>query len=146
MTGMTMAKADKDDFDTTYRLHQILQAAKDGNFLPDDEDSEWTDFDCDSEKDLRKFFDQLMDALDNNPSGMMRVVGAASTLLYEKNQIVDPDKDYIDLHPRFGQTQQQRDELRDAAIDVIAISDRKHDAWDRLKAAIDKAKAVSDGA
>lgn len=34
----------------------------------------------------------------------------------------------------------ERDELLSALQEVVAISDRKHDAWDRAHAAIDKAK------
>lgn len=35
---------------------------------------------------------------------------------------------------------QERDELLAALEEVVRISDRKHDAWDRAKAAIDKCK------
>jgi hypothetical protein len=34
----------------------------------------------------------------------------------------------------------QRDELLDALKEVVRISDRKHDAWDKAKAAIAKAE------
>ena len=39
---------------------------------------------------------------------------------------------------------QQRDELLEALEEVIAISNRKHDAWDKAKAAIAKAKGENE--
>jgi hypothetical protein len=110
---MKMAKADSDDFETAFLINRILDAAERGSLIPDpnDEDEEWPELDPDRRQDLRKFFDLLMNAQEKNPAGLMRVIGCAHTLMDDSNRVVDPDKDYIDFHPRFAAVEQQRDEL-----------------------------------
>lgn len=44
------------------------------------------------------------------------------------------------LKPRIEAAEKLRDELLAALEEVVTISDRKHDAWDRAHAVIDKAK------
>lgn len=44
------------------------------------------------------------------------------------------------LRKELKRVRAQLDALVNSAVEVIAISDRKHDAWDRLKASIDAAR------
>ena len=48
------------------------------------------------------------------------------------------------LENQLSQVAYQCYELLEALEEVIAISDRKHDAWDRAKAAITKAKGENE--
>lgn len=120
--SMRMAKATDKDMDGAMRLYQFLNAIEDGHFLPEDEDDEnWPDFDYCSHADLEKLHEKLMEVF--HSGGLMRVLMAASALLNPKNKLLDPDKDYLDDHPRFEQMQQQRDHLLAALRSMVALMD-----------------------
>lgn len=121
---MKMAKASPADFETAYQVFQILDAAGGGSFLPKTDDDEWDDLDSDNPEHCRRFFTEIMDAMENNPSGLMRVIGCASTLLADSNHIVDPDKDYLEIHPRFVEMEEK---LRKCAQLVQANAPAKYD-------------------
>lgn len=116
---MKMAKASPADFDTAYRVFQILDAAGGGSFRPQTDGDEWEDLDSDNPEHLRRFFTEIMDTMESNPSGLMRVIGCASTLLADSNQVVDPDKDYLDFHPRFAEMEERLGKLLAAAKSTI---------------------------
>lgn len=107
--SMRMAKATTEDQDGAMKLYQLLNAIEGGNFLPESEDDDWPEFDADKKDDLVKLHEQLMEVF--YAGGLMRVLMAAHAMLNPNNKLVDPDKDYLEFHPRFAAVEQQRDEL-----------------------------------
>ena len=62
-------------------------------FLPEDE------------RHLRRFYDAIKATLNASPGWQGRVIGGMCyVILWDKNKIVDPESDTLDLHPRFEPT------------------------------------------
>jgi hypothetical protein len=108
---MKMAKATQADLDAAMKLHQLLNAIDGGNFPPDGDNEEWPEFDEDKRDHLQSFLERALACFNNPPSGLMRVLMAASCALDPANKMYDPDKDYLDFHPRIALAEQQRDDL-----------------------------------
>lgn len=102
---MRMAKADENDMQTICTLAGILNDIDKGDFprLPDPGAEEEEDapgwFDPDDHEHLRAMYDRLKVCMDAAPGALSRVVLGFHTLMH--NDVVDPDKDYLDFHPRI---------------------------------------------
>lgn len=106
---MKMAKADEHDIDAAGRLLQILDTLSRGEYPATVEEMEDEDrdvphyFDPDDKDHLRTLYDRLNAILDDAPSMPYRIIaGMCFVILYDKNQIVDPDCDTLAPHPRFA--------------------------------------------
>lgn len=112
---MRMAKPSARDIDAAGELHWILTNI-DGRFggpwetdgpdslrkllEPDGEDGEWTDFDEDDPSHLQALYNSLAKLLRGAPNFYGRVIGIMCYVIcYDKNQILDPTVDYLELHP-----------------------------------------------
>lgn len=112
---MRMAKPTQCDIDAAGELHWILSNI-DGRFggpwetdgpaslrhllEPDDEDGDWTDFDEDDPRHLQALYNSLAKLLRKAPNFYGRVIGGMCYVIcYDKNQILDPALDYLELHP-----------------------------------------------
>lgn len=112
---MRMAKPTQCDIDAAGELHWILSNI-DGRFggpwetdgpaslrhllEPDDEDGDWTDFDEDDPRHLQALYNSLAKLLRKAPNFYGRVIGGMCYVIcYDKNQILDPAHDYLELHP-----------------------------------------------
>lgn len=112
---MKMAKPSARDIKAAEELMQVLQLI-DARFggpwanpnageslsqlLEDGEES----FDCDNETHLQTLYNNLAHLLRTAPNFYGRVIsGMCHVIMYEKNEILDPTSDTIDLHPRFAQ-------------------------------------------
>lgn len=112
---MKMAKPSAHDIEAAEELLQILQMI-DARFggpwanpdageslselLQDGEE----EFDCDNTTHLQTLYNNLARLLRTTPAFYGRVIsGMCHVIMYEKNKIIDPDSDCIDLHPRFEQ-------------------------------------------
>lgn len=110
---MKMAKPSARDIEAAEELLQILQMI-DARFggpwanpeagdslselLQDGEE----EFDCDNTTHLQTLYNNLARLLRTTPAFYGRVIsGMCHVIMYEKNEILDPDSDCIDLHPRF---------------------------------------------
>lgn len=142
---MKMARASLKEAEAAVRLANVLEAVAKNHYPPAydesnnviDDEAEPIFFDADDVDHLRAFHDRVMDCLDG---GLFRVTFGMLVLLDPKNEVVDPDEDALELHPKHVRAEEQRDELLKALKEVVRISDRKHDAWDAAKAAIAKAE------
>lgn len=111
---MKMAKPSARDIEAAEELLQILQLI-DARFggpwanpeagdnlselLQDGEE----EFDCDNTTHLQTLYNNLARLLRTTPAFYGRVIsGMCHVIMYEKNEILDPDSDCIDLHPRFA--------------------------------------------
>lgn len=100
---MKMAKASERDIDAAGNLMSLLDQIDRGDYPCLDEDAdrpEW--FDENDRHHLRAFYDAVKGTLDRSPGWPGRVIGGMCyVILYDKNEIVDPDSDVLDLHPRL---------------------------------------------
>lgn len=101
---MKMAKASKRDIEAAGELMGILNGIS-NLFYPNIEngdDEESLRFDEDNPEHLRKFYDKVKATLDKSPGYPGRVIGGmCHVILWDKNEIVDPDSDVLDLHPKI---------------------------------------------
>ena len=121
---MKMAKPSAQDVKAAEELLQVLQLI-DARFggpwanpdageslselLKDGEEA----FDSDDLRHLQTLYNNLARLLRTAPAFYGRVIsGMCHVIMYEKNQIIDPESDCIDLHPRFAQAQAQIEQLQ----------------------------------
>lgn len=110
---MKMAKASERDINAAGDAMSVLSDISSG-YYPQRDGDECGDlfFDEENPKHLRKFYDLMKATLDATPGWPTRVIGGMCyVILFDKNQIVDPDADVLELHPRFAQVAKERDEL-----------------------------------
>jgi hypothetical protein len=103
---LSMAKADKKDGKIATTILGILMDVHqscyprgvDGEMVESDP-KEFNEYEYDH---LRVFFDRLMTLMDQNPSALIRVIGGmVYVVMYEENQLIDPDSSVLELHPRI---------------------------------------------
>lgn len=114
---MRMAKPSQRDIDAAGELHWVLSNI-DARFggpwetdgpdslrqllEPQDEDGEWTDFDADKASHLQALYNSLAKLLRTAPNFYGRVIGGMCYVIcYDKNQILDPADDCLELHPNL---------------------------------------------
>lgn len=100
---MKMAKPSQADIDAAGDLMSLLNDI-DRGYYPADEGQENTPtfFDEDDPEHLRHFYDKVKATLDRAPGYQGRVIGGMCyVIMWDKNEIVDPDSDTIDLHPKL---------------------------------------------
>lgn len=95
---MKMSKASEQDMNSALTLCTLLNQVEDG-YYPGTEDDGNLFFDPDNYTHLRVFYDQAMACLRAAPGGIVRVVAGMHTILH--NEILDPDADTLELHPRL---------------------------------------------
>ncbi len=103
---MKMAKADNADIDAAGDLLVILNTLADGYYpvLGEPADDTPTFFDPDERQHLRHLHDLLAGILDRAPGFQGRIIaGMAYVIMHEKNEIIDPDADTLELHPKHVQ-------------------------------------------
>jgi len=113
---MKMAKATDLDIAAAGDAMSVLNDISSG-YYPSRDDSDYapTFFDADNRNHLRKFYDLMKATLNAAPGWPGRVIGGMCyVILYDKNEIVDPEARTLELHPRFKKVEQQRDELLEA--------------------------------
>lgn len=121
---MKMAKADDKDIDAAGNAMSVLSDISSG-YYPKRDGDECDDmhFDEENPEHLRKFYDLMNATLDAAPGWPGRVIGGMCyVILFDKNRIVDPSADVLELHPRFAQVAQERDELL-AALQLLTQAD-----------------------
>jgi hypothetical protein len=126
--NMKMAKASEKDIDAAGELMRILNDISGGHYPA--KDGEYTEdiptfFDPDDKAHLRHFYDLVDATLDKAPGYPGRIIGGMCyVILYDKNEIVDPDADTLELHPKLVKAMNDRDELVKALQAIVALNDR----------------------
>lgn len=113
---MKMAKATQKDIDAAGEAMALLNDISSGHY-PARQGDECIDtfFDPDEFDHLRKFYELMNATLDKSAGWPGRVIGGMCyVVMYDKNEIVDPASDTLEIHPRFAKVAQQRDELMKA--------------------------------
>lgn len=107
---MKMAKASERDIDAAGELLNLLNEIDtkfNGPWPTDGPDSLHEaigngEFDADNHKHLQALYNNLAALLRRAPNFHGRVIGGMCyVILYDKNEIVDPDADTIELHPKL---------------------------------------------
>jgi len=112
---MKMAKASEADLRMALDLTRALEMLEQGYFPDDhDEDTE-REFNCERGADCVEAIDTLLRILQRG--SLMRVVFGMAVVLDPKNEIVDPDKDYLDLHPKHAN---KENEMIDPKLSELA--------------------------
>ncbi|MBT9493891.1 MAG: hypothetical protein IV107_16450 [Paucibacter sp.] len=120
---MKMTKASEKDIDAAGNAMSVLNDISSG-YCParDGEDDAPTFFDPDDKAHLRKFYDLMNATLDAAPGWPGRVIGGMCyVILFDKNEIVDPAADTLEIHPRFAAIEAQRDEMLAALQSIKAV-------------------------
>lgn len=66
------------------------------------------EFDCEDDTHLKTLYNNLASLLRTAPSFYARVIsGMCHVVMNEQNQLLDPDSDCIDLHPRFAAVEER---------------------------------------
>lgn len=124
---MKMAKASEKDIDAAGDAMSVLNDISSGYYPArgDGCERQPTFFDEDDPKHLRHFFNLIQATLNAAPGWPGRVIGGMCyVILFDKNEIVDPAADVLELHPRFAAIQGQRDELREALAFAVRFFDQ----------------------
>jgi hypothetical protein len=124
---MKMAKPSERDIDAAGDLLSLLLQIDRGDYPNLDEKDDVPDyFDEDNYEHLRAFYDAVKATLDKGPGYPGRVIGGMCyVIMWDKNEIVDPDSDTIDLHPKLVKALEAADasaqaaqaDARDAALE-----------------------------
>jgi hypothetical protein len=152
---MKMAKPTQKDIDAAGNAMAMLIDISSGYYPArdgDEEDGTYF-FDPDKFEHLRSLYDLIEATLDAAPGWPVRIIGGMCfVVMFDKNQIIDPNSDTLQLHPRFSEVKKQRDELlellkemvRDFGVDGhgAEFEDGECLLIDRARAAI--AKATGD--
>ena len=105
--SMVMAKASEQDLQAALDLAGVLEDIDKGFFPRNPADKDADDsgepqfFDEDDPKHLRVLFDRIKYCLDAAPGGIFRVTFGMATVLDPRNEIVDPNADHLEVHPRI---------------------------------------------
>jgi hypothetical protein len=100
---MRMAKATERDIDAAGSAMGVLNSISSGYYpARENEQDTPTFFDEEDPEHLRRFYDEMKATLNAAPGWPGRVIGGMCyVILYDANQIVDPNADTLELHPRF---------------------------------------------
>lgn len=131
---MKMAKATEKDIDSAGQAMSVLNSVCSGYYPDQDGEEEGTSptfFDPDDFLHLRLFYDLMKSTLDGSPGWPVRVIGGMCfVILYEKNQIVDPDAETLEVHPRIAACLSACDgiDTDDLKSGSVSIVQKLHDA------------------
>jgi hypothetical protein len=101
---MRMAKPSERDIDAAGELMSLLHQLDRGDYPNLDEEADVPDwFDEDNPDHLRAFYDAVKSTVDKAPGYPGRVIGGMCyVIMYDKNEIIDPASDVIELHPKLA--------------------------------------------
>jgi hypothetical protein len=104
---MKMAKASEADIDAAGELCKLLNELDEGNRWSSGalggtvDFFEIEDFDPEKKSHLESLYDKLMNLMHAQPSFHNRVIGGMCyVIMYDANEIIDPDSDHLDMHPQ----------------------------------------------
>lgn len=101
---MKMAKASERDIEVAGDIMSILSQLDRGDYPVISEEEDRPDFfDPEDFEHLKHFYNLVANSLEKAPGWHGRVIGGMCyVVLFEKNEIVDPDADVLELHPKIA--------------------------------------------
>lgn len=100
---MKVARADAKDLDAAMMLLGLLDTVSSGYYPSDtdDEDDGPLRFDSEDPEHLGQLWKRLEACFDAAPGFQGRVIFGAATLMDPRNEVIDPDADCLELHPKL---------------------------------------------
>lgn len=96
---MKMARASEADIEAAFTVCRILDELE-KRYMPSDDDSEELEFfDRDDAEQCQKVVGMLLDATQR--TSLFRVVLGMACVLDPRNELLDPDADTIEMHPKI---------------------------------------------
>lgn len=123
---MRIARANKADLEAALDLLGLLDTLSRGFYPSRTDDDTETDplyFDEDDPTHLAQLWQRLKTCLNAAPGFQGRVIGGAHTLMSPGNALIDPDRDWLDLHPRLELA------LKHSACLTLLTTPRKAARW-----------------
>ncbi len=129
---MKMAKATEKDIEAALLLLGMLEDVDSGKFprgteLHGSKDDDPEDFNENDPDHLRAFHDRIMTCVKLRPSGISRVIWGFQTIL--DNNVLDPNVDHLELHPRLKRTEQFAEWLNQLH-EVLRNESASHERFD----------------
>lgn len=123
---MKMAKATARDIEVAGNVMSILTQIDRNDYPANDGDENVPDyFDPEEFTHLRHFYDLIKSSLDSAPNWYGRIIGGMCyVILYDKNEIVDPASDVLELHPRFQKMSDERGGALELLKEVLSNSEQ----------------------
>lgn len=143
---MKMALASAEDMDVAYDLLGLLSNVERDYYPADESDEDAPTFiDVDDPEHLRYVYDRLKALIDRRGSGAFhRVIGGFSTVLYEKNQILDLTQDVVAIHPRLTAALEAVEKLAQVRASIVAYYEKHDDTGRRADADSTEVQLVDD--
>jgi hypothetical protein len=147
VVGMRLAKASAKDIEAAGELMALLNDISSGHYPIRNDDPEDTPnyFDEDDPAHLRMFYQRVSELLEKAPGFQSRIIGGMCyVILYDKNEIVDPNADTLELHPKLKAALQDAERYR--FLRDHAFGQNGHLALlppEEMDAAVDKAMEAS---
>lgn len=117
---MKFGKATERDIEAAGDAMSVLNDIASGYYPARGDQDCPTFFNKDEPMHLRAFYDLIEATLDKSPGWPVRVIGGMCfVILFDKNQIVDPAADVLELHPRFYAVKRERDALLAAMKEIV---------------------------
>lgn len=118
---MKMAKPSERDIEAGGNLMALLNDIDSGYYpFGKDDDAAPMFFDEDDPKHLRQFYDAVKATLDSAPGWQGRVIGGMCyVIMYDKNEIIDPGSDTLDLHPKIITALQAAEAASQPSLDEV---------------------------
>lgn len=139
---MKMAKASERDIEMALELSRTIEELMKGYFPAGADDDDQGVFDPSDGRDCHKAIDLLFEIACKG--SLFRVVFGMAVVIDPKNEVVDPDADCLELHPKHQKAHEQRDELLDACKAMVSaqhsgpITDEMMAAWKKAGALLTK--------
>ena len=115
---MKMAKATEQDIEAAGTALGVLNTIASG-YYPGTEDDAPLHFDPEDRAHLSLFYRLMVETLDKSPGWQNRVIGGMCyVILFDKNEIIDPASNCLELHPRFARVQAELDAAREALREI----------------------------
>jgi hypothetical protein len=108
---MKMARASEADIEAAFKVCRILDEL-DKRYMPSDDDSEELEFfDREDAEQCQKVVGMLLDA--TRHTSLFRVVFGMAVVLDPQNELLDPDADTIEMHPKIVAVLEARDAVKE---------------------------------
>lgn len=100
---MKVARADAKDLDAGLVLLGLLDTVSSGYYPSDTDEADDgpLHFDSEDPEHLAQLWKRLGACLDSAPGFQGRVIFGAATLMDPRNEVIDSDADYLELHPKL---------------------------------------------
>jgi hypothetical protein len=127
---MKIAKATQKDIDVAGNMMSVLSQLDRGDYPVVEKTEDRPDyFDPESFEHLKHFYNLFANSLEDAPNWYGRVIGGMCyVIMFDKNEIIDPASETLDLHPKFQCMLNERDEALAINAELLTTLENLKDA------------------